>query len=56
MERLVEAIHSLAPEDQESVRAFVEFLKGKAQSSPSPFLCAADEFIEQHPELIRHLA
>ena len=52
---LAETIHSLTPEQQESVRQFVEFLKGRAESS-SPFLTAVDEFIDQHPELLRRLA
>ena len=52
---LAEIISSLTPEQQESVRQFVEFLKDKSPSS-SPFLAAADEFINQHPELLRRLA
>ena len=52
---LVEAINSLSSDEQEAVRQFVEFLQqGKANSSP--FLAAVDEFIEQHPELLRRLA
>jgi hypothetical protein len=41
--------------EQESVREFVEFLKAKARLR-SPFLSAVEEFINQHPELLRHLA
>ncbi len=54
-ENLAEAISSLTPEEQESVKQFVEFLKRKGSSS-SPFLAAVDEFIDQHPELLRRLA
>jgi hypothetical protein len=44
------------PDEQESVRQFVEFLKRRGQSPPSPFLAAVDEFIDQHPELLSRLA
>ena len=56
VENLAEAINSLLPDEQECVRQFVEFLKRKGQSRPSPFLAAVDEFIDQHPELLRRLA
>lgn len=44
---------SLTPEEQESVKQFIDFLKRKESSA---FLAAVDEFIEQHPELSRRLA
>lgn len=56
VQALVDEIVTLTPEDQESVRQFVEFLKHKEQRSTSPFLLAADEFIDRHPELLRRLA
>lgn len=55
-ENLAEAINSLRPDEQESVLQFVQFLKQKYQQPASPFLSAVDEFIEQHPELLRRLA
>ncbi len=55
-ENLADVISSLTPEEQESVRQFVEFLKRKGSSQPTPFLTAVDEFIDQHPELLRRLA
>ena len=55
-EHLVDVISSLTPEEQESVMQFVEFLKCKGSPAPSPFLAAVDEFIDQHPELLRRLA
>jgi len=55
-ENLADVIRSLTPEEQESVRQFVEFLKCKAPSPSSTFLAAVDEFIDQHPELLRRLA
>jgi len=53
---LVEAINALGPDEQEAVRQFVEFLQHRGTPSSSPFLAAVDEFIEQHPELLRRLA
>jgi hypothetical protein len=55
-ENLSDIIGSLTPDEQESVRQFVEFLKRKTSSSSSPFLSAAEEFMDQHPELLRRLA
>jgi hypothetical protein len=55
-ENLAAVINSLTPEEQESVKQFVDFLRRKGSSSPSPFLAAVEEFIDQHPELLRHLA
>ncbi|HUI79642.1 MAG TPA: hypothetical protein VLY24_17070 [Bryobacteraceae bacterium] len=54
-QNLADVINSLTPEQQESVLQFIEFLKRKT-STPSPFLTAAQEFIEEHPELLRRLA
>jgi len=53
---LADVISSLTPEEQESVHQFIDFLKRKGSSTSSPFLAAVDEFINQHPELLRHLA
>jgi hypothetical protein len=55
-DNLAEVINALSPEEQEFVRQFVEFLKHKPSTPPSQFLAAVDEFIDQHPELLRHLA
>jgi hypothetical protein len=48
-ENLADVISSLTPEEQRSVKQFVEFLKRRGSSPSSPFLAAVDEFIEQHP-------
>ncbi|HMD70707.1 MAG TPA: hypothetical protein VKF41_05155 [Bryobacteraceae bacterium] len=53
---LADVIGALTPEEQESVRQFVEFLKRKGSPQSSPFLAAVEEFINQHPELLRSLA
>jgi hypothetical protein len=56
-ENLADVIGSLTPAERESVRQFADFLMGKRSSSPAlPFLTAVDEFIDQHPELLRRLA
>jgi len=36
-ENLVDTINSLTPEEQESVRHFIEFLKQRGASASSPF-------------------
>jgi hypothetical protein len=53
---LVDVIRSLSSQEQESVRLFIEFLRRRDAELPSPFLSAVDEFVEQHPELLRRLA
>jgi hypothetical protein len=55
-DNLVDVINSLTLDERESVEQFIEFLKRKGPSPSSPFLAAVDEFIEQHPELLRRLA
>jgi hypothetical protein len=55
-ENLADVISSLTPEEQESVKQFVEFLKRKGTSPCSPFLAVVDEFIDQHSELLHRLA
>jgi hypothetical protein len=55
-ENLADVIRSLTPKEQEAVREFVDFLKRKESDPSSPFLGAVEEFIKQHPELLRRLA
>lgn len=55
-EKLADLIRSLTPEEQESVQEFINFLKERRPQATSPFLAAVDEFIDQHPELLRRLA
>jgi hypothetical protein len=55
-ENIVDVINSLTPQEQESVRQFVDFLKLRGSSSPAPFLAAVREFIDRHPDLLRRLA
>jgi hypothetical protein len=56
IDSLAEMIGSLTPEERESVRLFVEFLKRRDSAPSSPFLAAVDEFVDRHPELLRRLA
>jgi hypothetical protein len=53
---LADLITQLTPEEQNSVEQFIAFLRRKEPSPRSPFLAAVDEFIDQHPELLRRLA
>ncbi len=53
---LADLINTLTPEQKESVKRFVDFLKARESGGQNPFLAAVDEFIDQHPELLRHLA
>jgi len=55
-ESLIEAVKSLSPEQQASVLRFIDYLKGRKTASSSVFLHAADQFIADHPELLRRLA
>ncbi|MGO9095993.1 MAG: hypothetical protein ACLQGV_12290 [Bryobacteraceae bacterium] len=57
-ENLREVVQALTPEEQASVLQFIEYLKGRAASKAvrSPYLQAADEFIAEHPELLRRIA
>lgn len=55
-ENFADVIGSLTLEEQESVKQFIDFLKGKGSSPSSPFLAAVDESIDQHPELLRRHA
>jgi hypothetical protein len=55
-ENLADVISSLTPDEQASVKQFVEFLRRKGTSAPSLFVAAVEEFMEQHPELLRRLA
>lgn len=52
----MEMVNALTPEEQAAVREFVEFLRQRDERASSPFLSAAQEFIDQHPELLRRLA
>jgi hypothetical protein len=52
---LIDIVNALTPQEQESVREFVEYLKQRKRSGAA-FARAADEFIAEHPELLARLA
>jgi hypothetical protein len=56
VDNLAQTIDALTPGERESVRLFIEFLKRRNEPQSSPFLAAVDEFVNQHPELLRRLA
>ena len=53
---LAQIVNALTPEQQAAVREFIEFLQGRDKSPSTDFLAAVDEFIDEHPELLRRLA
>jgi hypothetical protein len=57
-ESLADVVRSLMPQEQDAVRQFIDYLKGRDASvrSQSPFLEAANDFIAEHPELLQRLA
>jgi len=57
-ESLTDVVRSLTPQEQDAVRQFIDYLKGRDASagSQSPFLQAADDFIAEHPQLLQRLA
>jgi hypothetical protein len=46
----------LTSEEQAAVLEFIDFLKSGSSQQDSRFRSAVDEFIDQHPELLRRLA
>jgi hypothetical protein len=55
-ENILDLVKTLTPQEQDAVRQFIDCLKNKGRIPTSPFLAAIDEFIDQHPELLRRLA
>jgi hypothetical protein len=56
-ESLDEIVRTLTPEEQAAVREFFDFLKQKKQpSADSRFSAAIEEFMGEHPDLLRRLA
>lgn len=55
-ENVAELLLSLTPSEQQAVREFIQFLRDKRQAPKTPFLAAVDEFVAEHPELLRRLA
>ena len=55
-EELIDRVKSLSSEEQTSVIQFIDYLERRHVPAGTPFLRAAEEFITQHPELLRRLA
>ena len=55
-EKLIAIVDSLSPEEQAAVWEFIEFLRQRSPQQDSAFRSAVDEFMDQHPELLRRLA
>ena len=56
-ENLTELVAQLSPEEKAAVQEFISFIKRrKPESELSPFLAAVEEFMAEHPELLRRLA
>ncbi len=56
VQNLADVIKSLNAEQQQSVLQFIEFLQRKGTRQPVSFVAAAEEFMTEHPELLRRLA
>jgi hypothetical protein len=54
-EKLTAIIDGLSPEEQAAVWAFVEFLRSRSPQQDRQFRSAVDEFVDQHPDLLRRL-
>ena len=55
LNQIVADLTQLSAEKQAMVREFILWLKQKDEEQ-SPFLAAIDEFMDEHTELLRHLA
>lgn len=57
LENLSQLVSELSPEEQSAVKEFIVFLKQRQGKQPeNAFQAAIDEFISEHPELLRRLA
>jgi len=55
-EELIDRVKSLSAEEQTSVLQFIDYLERRNNSPASSFLQAAEEFMAEHPELLRRLS
>ena len=56
-ENLTELVMQLSPDEKAAVREFIEFMRRRKRGSElSPFRTAIEEFMAEHPELLRRLA
>jgi hypothetical protein len=56
-DKLSDIVSRLSPAEEAAVREFIEFMRRrKGKSESTPFLAAIEEFMAEHPELLRRLA
>jgi hypothetical protein len=55
-EELIDKVKSLSAEKQRTVVQFIDFLERCHIPASSPILQAAEQFMAEHPELLRRLA
>lgn len=55
LNQIVAELAQLSAEKRAAVREFILWLRQKDEEQ-SPFLVAIDEFMDEHPELLRRLA
>ena len=55
-EELIERVKSLSSDEQTSLVQFIEYLERRHVFASSPILQAAEQFIAEHPELLRRLS
>jgi hypothetical protein len=55
-EELIERVKSLSSEEQTSVIRFIDYLERRNVPAPASILQAAEQFITEHPELLRRLS
>jgi hypothetical protein len=55
-QELIEKVKSLSAEEQASVIQFIDYLERRHATASTPFLQAAQEFMTEHPELLRRLS
>jgi hypothetical protein len=57
MQNLTDLIRTLSPKEQEAVTQFIDYLRRQPAGGPQATISqAADEFMREHPELLRLLA
>jgi hypothetical protein len=55
-QELIEKVKSLSAEEQASVMEFIDNIERRHARASTPFLEAAEQFITEHPELLRRLS
>jgi hypothetical protein len=55
-DELIAKLKSLSAEKQTAVIQFIDYLERRHAPSSTPFLQAAEQFITEHPELLRRLS